>query len=255
MYNEIENDKIENKDYKSSKSHNLDFSNTISTSASSIEINTSNCCNIEGNTLNTIQNTCNNIITNIQPHPYEPREILYIDEWDNCEYNLKLNVIQFSKYNFNKFTIPISKYDKYYKKQNAIFKKEQSILTGTEETQDISLEFYKNFYVKKDQDFYYYINLLAYLLKGSDKLYHDVNTGLYNNNELFKYCNYANQYDIEFTFDIFIENICNAMKTSKLIKDYDLTYEINEFRLGLQRHIDNTERRQEIWDDFLSYIY
>lgn len=200
------------------------------------------------------------VLKNTPPHPYEPREILYIDEHYNTKHILKLNVLQFEKYNFSKFTKPISKSSEYYKKQNIKFKKHQKQLypdISTEEIKDVSLQIYQKFHINEDEDLDYYIELLSYLLKGSDVLNDDISKGLYNNTELFEYCNYANQYDIEFTLDVFIENICNTMKNSDQVKEYDLEdleSEIHEFRIGLQKNIDNKKKRDIIWDEFISYI-
>ncbi len=194
----------------------------------------------------------NKIITSTSPNNYEPREILYIDEWDKNEYILKLNALQFKKYNFDKCTKPINIKDEYYKKQNLKFKKQMSQIYSS--IDNISLQFCTKFNINENEDFEYYIRLLYNLLKGSDLFNIDVNNGLYNDSKFLKCYNYADQYDIEFTFDVWIGNICEIMKNSKIVKYFERDDEINEFRLGLQKNIKNKEKRTKIWNELMIFI-
>lgn len=260
-------DALEYKEVLYKNYHSNELYNTMSNKLQNLEnnITSSSSDNLSINIYNNNSKTqylklIEEVLKNTPPHPYEPREILYIDEYYNTKHILKLNVLQFNKYKFNKFTKQISKSSEYYKEQNIIFKKQQRQLypdISNEEIKEVSLQFYQKFYIDEDEDFDYYIELLSFLLKGSDIFNDDINKGLYNSNELFKNFNYANRYDIEFTFDVFIENICNTMKNSDQVKEYDLEdleSEIHEFRIGLQKNIDNKKKRDIIWDEFISYI-
>ena len=113
----------------------------------------------------------NKIIKSTSPNNYEPREILYVDEWNKKECILKLNEFQFKKYNFSDCTIPVFKSNEYYKEQNIKFKQKMSqIYSNIDNTQinDISLQFCTKFNINENEDFEYYIRLLYNLLKGSD---------------------------------------------------------------------------------------
>ena len=215
------------------------------------------CNKITANNVNSESDTMSieEIIKNTPPHPYEPRRIIYTDEFDKSKHILKLNVLQFQKYNFNKVTKPISESDySNYKAQKREIKQKQLNNCDNKPINNVPVRFYTKFYIDKNKDFDYYIGLLYYLLKGSDKFNDDINKRVYDDPEVFKSCNYATQYDIAFTFDVFIENICNTMKNSYQIKYFKLDDEINEFKIGLQKNIDNNEKRDVIWEEFVIRI-